>query len=62
MDTLKSKLPTIEYDKYTFYKKEKSNKTTQNKLAKKEYLDEILDKNFLKKYFNQTKIKLNEKS
>ena len=62
MNTLKSKLPIIEYDKYTFYDNKKSNKTKEQKIVKKQYLDEILDKNFLKKYFNQTKIKLNEKS
>lgn len=52
MNTLNSKLPAIDYDKYTFYNHKESNTDKKKRVVKKKYLDEILEKKFLKKYFN----------
>lgn len=59
MDSLKSKLPTIEIKTNDYIsKKVKENKVSDKK---EKYLDNILTKEFKKHYFSKTK-KLNEKN
>ena len=59
MDSLKSKLPTIEIQSNDYISK----KIKENKISdkKEKYLDDILTKEFKKSYFSKTK-KLNEKN
>ena len=59
MDSLKSKLPTIEIQSNDYISK----KVKENKISdkKEKYLDDILTKEFKKNYFSKTK-KLNEKN
>ena len=53
MDSLKSKLPTIEFKNSDYLKKVKQEKT--KKLSKEKYLDDLLNKDFIKKYFEKEK-------
>lgn len=53
MDSLKSKLPTIEFKNNDYLKKVKQEKT--KKLSKEKYLDDLLNKDFIKKYFEKEK-------
>ena len=51
MNTLKSKLPTIEINKNDYVKNDTSNQTVEKK--KKKYLDNLLSKEFINKYFSK---------
>tara|TARA_B110000285_G_C15111133_1_gene611187 strand:- start:2159 stop:2332 length:174 start_codon:yes stop_codon:yes gene_type:complete len=51
MNTLKSKLPTIEINKNDYVKNDTSNQTVEKK--KKKYLDNLLSKEFINNYFSK---------
>ena len=53
MDSLKSKLPTMKFKNADYFKKVKKEKT--KKLSKEKYLDDLLNKDFIKKYFQKEK-------
>ena len=59
MDSLKSKLPTIEIKSNDYFKKTKSTVVEKNK--KEKFLDKLLNKDFLNKYFKKDE-KLNKKT
>tara|TARA_B100001121_G_C18477005_1_gene520667 strand:- start:14 stop:193 length:180 start_codon:yes stop_codon:yes gene_type:complete len=58
MNSLKSKLPTIDIKTDDYFSKPK--KESQHNESKEKYLDTLLSKDFLKNYFTKTK-KLNKK-
>jgi len=51
MDTPKTKLPDIEFSKSDYILKNTTKKVTEKK---EKYLDDILSKEFLKKYFSNS--------
>ena len=53
MDSLKSKLPTMEFKNTDYLKKVKKEKT--KKLTKEKHLDNLLNKDFIKNYFQKEK-------
>jgi len=51
MDTPKTKLPDIEFSKSDYILKNTTKKVTEKK---EKYLDDVLSKEFLKKYFSNS--------
>ena len=51
MDTPKTKLPDIEFSQSDYVVKNTTKKVTEKK---KKYLDDVLSKEFLKKYFSSS--------